>query len=358
VRKGFAATMGHSNDRVNAPAPATVRDLEDVLSLPGADDRQASKRIAGDILVLGAGGKMGPSLARLARRASDEAGVPRRIMAVSRFRTPGTAGALAAAGVEPLAEDLLDPGALDRLPDAPNVILMVGQKFGTHDDPTGTWAVNALVPGLVARRYRESRIVTFSTGNVYHLVSAKGRGAVESDPLAPIGEYAQSAVARERVLSYLSEHQRTPMTLLRLNYAVELRYGVLRDLADCVWRGEPVDLAMGYVNVIWQRDACSIALRALERCGVPPFVVNVAGLERLRVRDLATRLGDRLGRRPVFVGEEADTALLSDASLCVRTFGPPSFPLDAQLDWVAEWVRRGGPSLGRPTHFERRDGQF
>lgn len=315
-------------------------------------------KLRGDLVVLGAGGKMGPSLARLARRASAEAGIVRRITAVSRCRERGVTDALASDGVDTLSCDLLEPGALERLPDAPNVVFMAGQKFGTAGDPATTWALNAFLPGLVMRRYATSRVVVFSTGNVYPLVPARGSGCTETHPLGPIGEYAQSAAAREKVVTYLSVSQCTPTTILRLNYAVELRYGVLRDIADRICRSQAVDLTMGYVNVVWQRDANSIALRCLAQCTVPPLVLNVTGPDKLRVRDLAERLGRGLGVAPAFGGREADTALLSDASLCHELFGPPTVDLDTLINWVAGWVRGGGGSLRKPTHFERRDGEF
>lgn len=338
-------------------APRTDAELDELLSRPTPDDAAAAA-LGGDLLILGAGGKMGPSLARLARRAYDEAGVRRRVIAVSRFRTPGLARALTAHGVETIACDLLDAHELASLPDTPNVVLMAGQKFGAAADPALTWAVNTFLPAAVIRRFPAARIVVFSTGNVYPLVPVTGAGATEDDAVGPIGEYAQSALARERLVTFFGTRQRTPVTLLRLNYAVELRYGVLRDLADRVMRREPIDLAMGWVNVIWQRDANAVALRALARCAVPPLVLNVTGPERLSVRDLATRLGERLGVSPVFAGREAETALLSDAARCHALFGPPAVRAATVLEWVAEWVGRGGSSLAKPTHFEERGGRF
>ena len=301
---------------------------------------------------------MGPSLVRLARRASKRAGTPRRILAVSRFRTAGLAEALVAHGVKPIVCDLLDPHAVASLPEAPNVILMAGQKFGTTGDPGVTWARNVFLPGVVAQRFVGSRMVVFSTGNVYPLTSTNGMGSSETDPTGPIGEYAQSALARERIVTHFSTAQQTPVAIVRLNYAVELRYGVLRDLADRIWCRKPIDLTMGHVNVIWQRDANSVAVRALAHAAVPPFVLNVTGPGTLKVRDLALGLGKRLGVRPVFTGREASTALLSDASRCLELFGPPTVPVETLLDWVAEWVRHGGRSLARPTHFEEREGRF
>ncbi|MDH3292393.1 MAG: NAD-dependent epimerase/dehydratase family protein [Gemmatimonadota bacterium] len=314
--------------------------------------------LEGDLLVLGAGGKMGPSLLRLAHRASREAGSRRRIIAVSRFGTPGLAAQLAADGIETVERDLLDPGVVDDLPDAPHVVFMAGQKFGTSENPSATWALNAFLPGLMARRYATSNLVVFSTGNVYPFTSVGRSGSVETDPVGPIGEYAQSAVAREHIVTWISERQKTPSAILRLNYAVELRYGVLRDLADRVWRSAPIDLTMGHVNVIWQRDANAIALGSLQHCAVPPAVFNVTGPTTLSVRDLAEHLARRLGVEPVFTGREAASALLSDASRCVDLFGSPTLDVDTLLDWVADWVQLGGRSFDRPTHFEERGGRF
>lgn len=339
----------------------TVADegaLEELLSRPTSADVAAMAELAGDLLVLGAGGKMGPSLVRLARRASDAAGTARRITAVSRFSAPGLAEALGREGVDTLACDLLDPAALADLPDAPHVVFMAGQKFGTTGDPARTWALNAYLPAAVMRRFPDARIVIYSTGNVYPLVPVTGGGSREDDALGPVGEYAQSAVARERLVTYFAAAQRTPAALLRINYAVEPRYGVLRDLADRILAGDPVDVSTGWVNVIWQRDANAVALRALAFASVPPFVLNVTGPETLRVRDLAERLGRGLGVAPRSIGTEAPTALLSSAARCTGLFGPPSVDALAACDAVADWVRAGGRSLGKPTRFEERNGAF
>lgn len=337
--------------------PATEAELEERLARPLDGDVAAAAGLDGDLIVLGAGGKMGPSLVRLALAAIERAGARREVIAVSRFSDRRVARDLEAHGVGVVVCNLLDERAVRELPDAPNVILMAGHKFGTDDDPAATWALNALLPAIVARRYAEARIVAFSTGNVYPFSDAAGPGPSESDPTGPVGEYAQSALARERILTFLSNVQRTPLAILRLNYAVELRYGVLRDLADRLVAGEPIDLAMGWVNLVWQRDAVSAALRAFAHCTVPPFVLNVTG-PKCSVRHLATALAARLGVEPRFRGAEAPTALLSDASRCARLFGPPTLPLETLIDWVADWVGRGGRSLDKPTHFEEREGRF
>jgi len=280
------------------------------------------------------------------------------VWAVARFTDPSLRAALEADGVHTLQADLLDREALRALPDAPNIIHMVGQKFGTATDAPRTWAINAWLPGAVAERFAAARIVAFSTGNVYPLSSTDGAGPGERDATHPVGEYAQSALARERVLEFFSRRHGTPMAILRLNYAIEPRYGVVRDIADRVLSRQPVDLTMGWVNVIWQRDANAVALRALRHAASPPFVLNVTGCPAIRVRDLALALGRRLDVAPEFTGREAPTALLSDARLMEERFGAPEVSLDAMIEQVARWVLAGGPSLGKPTHYDARDGRF
>jgi nucleoside-diphosphate-sugar epimerase len=340
-------------------APRTEAELEERLSRP--DDALVAdlRRAPGDILVIGAGGKMGPSLARMARRAAADLGDGRRVIAVSRFSSAAAERALHDAGVETLRADVADPQALAALPDAPNVVFMAGQKFGTTGNPSGTWAMNAAVPAFVAERYAGARTVVFSTGNVYALTPADGGGSRESDPPSPVGEYAFSCLARERIFAAAASRHRTPIAIVRLNYAHDLRYGVLTDLALRIVRGEPIDLGMGFVNVIWQGDANAFALAALAQAAQPePFVVNVAGPETHRVADLARALGARLGVEPVFAGTEGRDALLSDASRMRTLLEHPLLPTDTLLDWVAGWVRAGGALLGKPTSFERRDGRF
>ena len=333
--------------------------LDDLLSRPTPAAVDALRRCPGDVVVLGAGGKMGPTLARLVRRCVDEEGAgARRVVAVSRWSDAAAERALNDWGVETVRADLTDRDAVMRLPDAPNVVFMAGQKFGTSGAPEATWAMNVLVPALCADRYRDARIAAFSTGNVYPLTPVARGGSREDDAPAPVGEYAASCVGRERVLAWHGGRHGTRIAILRLNYAIALRYGVLTDLALTVWRGEPVALAMGHVNVIWQGDANALAVAALAHAASPPFVVNLTGHETLSVRALATALGERLGRAPVFAGEEAPDALLSDTTRMRTTLGAATTPLDAMLDWTAEWVRTGGELLGKPTKFERRDGAF
>lgn len=316
------------------------------------------RRLDGDILVLGVGGKMGPTLARLARRAADSAARPRRVIGVARFSDPSVRPRLERWGVETIRADLLSRRDVAALPRAPNVIFMAGHKFGTAGNPARTWAANAYLPTLVAETFPTARTVVFSSGNVYPFTAAPGLGPSERHPTEPVGEYAQSVLGRERLFEYFSELHGTPAAILRLNYAVEPRYGVLRDIADRVRNGSPIDLAMGYVNVIWQRDANSIALRLLEHCSVPPLTVNVTGTEALSVRAIAERFGRVLGVDPVFSGSEEPTALLSDARQCRALFGPPPTGLDEMVDRIAGWILAGGPGLGKPTHFEERSGSF
>ncbi len=344
-----------SAESVAARPPRNETELEELLSRPTPALARLLATVPGDLLVLGAGGKMGPSLARMARRADPS----RRVVAVSRWSDRDAAAALEAHGVETLGADLLDPRALAALPDAPNVVFMAGQKFGTTGNPSATWAMNAAVPAFVAERYAGARTVAFSTGNVYALTSPERGGARESDPPAPVGEYAYSCLARERIFAAAAARHGTPVSIVRLNYAHDLRYGVLTDLALRVARGEPVGLAMGYVNVIWQGDANAFALGALAHAATPePFIVNVAGTEIHRVADLASALGTRLGVTPTFEGAEGGDALLSDASRMRTLLDHPLMPIETLLDWVAAWVRAGGHLLGKPTNFERRDGRF
>ena len=336
----------------------TEQQLDDLLSEPSEHDIATAAELSGDLLILGAGGKMGPTLALRARRAMQQAGVPHRVIAVARFSNKALQQQLEAEGVETVAADLLTPGALEQLPDAPNIIFMAAMKFGTTGAEHLTWAMNVHLPGLVAERFRESRIVAFSTGNVYPLTMLASGGAIENTPTAPVGEYAQSALGRERLFAYGSHRHGTPVALLRLNYAAELRYGVLLDIGQKVFERQPVDLRMGMFNVIWQGDANSICLRSFRHCSVPPQVINVTGPETLSVRYVANEFGRRFGVEPEFEGVEGGTALLNNSSRSTTLFGYPSVTPSQMIDWVALWIGMGGATHGKPTHFEVRDGQF
>jgi nucleoside-diphosphate-sugar epimerase len=333
----------------------TLQHLEDLLSQPTEADCAFLRENRGDILILGAGGKMGPSLAHLASRAASQAGAPRRVIAVSRFADSEARQQLEAWGVEPIACDLLDRGQLARLPDCPNVLFLAGRKFGSTDNQPLTWATNVLLPAMVAERFRGSRIVALSSGNVYPIGE---RAATEQTPPAPVGEYAQSVLGRERVFEYYSGRDGTLVALIRLNYAIDLRYGVLLDIGQRVFAGRTVPLAMGAVNVIWQRDANSVCLRALGLAASPPRVLNVTGVENLQVRWVASRFAAIFGTEARFEGTEAPTALLSDSSLCCRLMGSPVTSAEEMIGMTAEWIRDGGATLNKPTHFEVRDGAF
>jgi nucleoside-diphosphate-sugar epimerase len=332
--------------------------LDDRFTEPRAETLTALRRSPGDVVVLGAGGKMGPSLVAMLQRGADAVGDGRRIIAVSRWSDQTAELALREIGVTTVSCDLLDRAAVAQLADAPNVIFMAGQKFGTRDRPSRTWAMNTLVPAHAAERYAGSRTVAFSTGNVYPLVPVGGSGARESDALGPIGEYAASCVGRERMFEHFSERDGTKVCIYRLNYAIDVRYGVLLDLAQKVAAGTPIPLAMGYVNVIWQGDANRIAIEALPLAASPPFVVNVTGPDKLSVRDLASRFGKRLGRVPRFEGVEGSDALLSDTSRMRATFAALTVSIDAMIDYVADAIEQKVPTLAKPTHFETRDGRF
>jgi len=337
----------------------TESELEELLSRPDEETASTMAALDGDLIILGVGGKMGPSLALLARRAIDQAGVKKRVLAVARFTNNKLPSELAAHGIETIACDLLDRSTFDKLPNIPNVIFMAARKFGTSGEEHLTWAMNTYLPGLVAERYRNSRIVTFSTGNVYPLRPLKDGGAVETTPVGPVGEYAQSALGRERMFEYGSMRWRTPVVILRLNYAVELRYGVLVDIGRAVFERRPIDLCMPRVNVIWQRDANSWCLRSFDHCQSPPLVLNITGPETLPVRDLALEFGQYFGVEPTFVSStEVSTALLSDTSKAQSLFGSPTVQPKQMIEWIANWIRDGGAVLNKPTHFQTRDGKF
>ncbi len=341
--------------------PETIRtgeELEEVLSRPWPRLVEMMGRIEGDLLILGAGGKIGPTLARTAVRAVEASGVKRRVIGVDLFPEAGTRETLEASGVETVQCDLLDRAAIADLPDAPNVIFMAGRKFGTQGAVETTWAMNAMVPHNCAERYAGSRVVVFSTGCVYPLVGPETCGSREEDLPAPVGEYAQSSLARERVWGFYSRSRKTPVLLFRLNYAVELRYGVLFDIATQILNGEPVNDNVGQFNVLWQGDVNNIALLSLEAAESPAAILNVTGPEMLSTRAVAATLGHYLGKEVTFTGTPGPVGYLSDSTRAVERFGYPNIPPGRILRWLADWLKHGGAGLGKPTHFEVSDGKY
>jgi nucleoside-diphosphate-sugar epimerase len=333
--------------------------LDEVLTRPRPVLLDFFRTLRGPLLILGAGGKMGPTLSVLARRAATAAGRnDLDVIAVSRFSNRAAQEWLAAQGVRSVGADLMDPDQLTGLPDAENIIYMVGLKFGTADNPALTWAMNTLAPAHVCRRYPTSRIVALSSGNVYPLVPVAGGGAREDHPLVPLGEYANSVIGRERIFEYFSRRDSNSMALVRLSYALDLRYGVLVDIALKVWRGELIDVTNGYFNAIWQGDANEAILRLLDLAACPARPVNLTRREVFSVRETALRFGELMGRSPQLTGSEAADATLTDTSLFYERLGEPGTPMDRVMRWTAEWVAAGNALLQKPTHFEVRDGRY
>ena len=332
-------------------------ELEERLTRPNEADIAAAAQLNGDVLVLGAAGKMGPSLVVRAKRAIQAAGLKHRVIAVVRQDRDGAFTAHCD-GVDVIETDLLNPESYDRMPDAPNVIFMAGRKFGSVGDQPLTWATNVWLAGLAANRFRRSRIVAFSTGNVYPFMPIGGSGADEQTATEPRGEYAQSALGRERIFEYFANAYGTPTLIYRLNYAVDLRYGVLVDIGQKVKDGLEIDLTTGHANVIWQGDANSYCLRSFSLCSSPARMLNVTGLKTISVREVAEKFGKRFGLTPRFKGQEASTALLSDARQCAEQLGPSELDEDALFEMTAGWLEIGGATLGKPTKFESRDGRF
>jgi len=341
-----------------AALPDRLRDvehLEEVMTTPSPALIAELDKLPGDLIILGVGGKIGPTLARLARRAAHG----KRIVGVARFSEHGLREGLTAAGIECIAADLLERKQIDALPKLANVVFMAGRKFGSSGHEDLTWAMNAHVPALVAEAFAASRIVAYSTGCVYPYVNVQHGGATEATPaIPPPGAYANSCVAREAMFQYFSRTRGTPGRIIRLNYAIDMRYGVLHDVASRVLARQPINLATGHVNVIWQGDANTMVLRALAHCTVPSSPLNVSGPETVSVRWLAECFGQRLGRRPVLAGVEAADGWLVNTAEAMRLFGYPSLPLMTLVDWTADWVARGMPSLGKDTHYDTRDGNF
>lgn len=336
----------------------TIAELEAKLAEPSEKLIAELSVLDGDIMLLGVGGKMGPSLARLAVQAIQMAGIRKRVIGVSRFSNVESKRELEEAGVETISCDLLNDNDLQSLPEVRNIIYMAGNKFGTTGNEHFTWAMNSYLPGRVAEKFRNSRIVVFSSGNVYPFTSVGLGGVTESVTPEPKGEYAQSCLGRERVFEHFSHKYGIPMVIYRLNYAIDMRYGVLLEIAKSVQEGHPVHLAMGHANVIWQGDANEMALRCLTVCTNPPNIVNITGPETMSIRWAAEEIGKRLGKTPVFEGTESDTSLLNNASKSHQLFGYPRVSLLQMIDWTADWILHGGATWNKPTHFQERKGKF
>jgi nucleoside-diphosphate-sugar epimerase len=331
------------------------KDLEEFMSRPSATLIDEMAQMEGDLMILGVGGKMGPTLARLAQRSLPKS----RIIGVARFSDPEVKEKLETWGVETIACDLLEREAIEKLPQVENIIYMAGRKFGTTGASHLTWAMNAYVPGMVGEIFSKSRIVAFSTGCVYPFVSVLHQGSTEDDePFPPSGDYANSCVGRERMFEYFSHQNKVPGRLIRLNYSIDMRYGVLHDVGSKVLAGETIDLTMGHVNVIWQGDANSQILRALNHCTAPTSPLNISGPETISVKALALAFGKILNKEPIFQGEEGPSAWLVNTAQAVRLFGYPLIPLPKMIDWVADWISGGKKTLGKATHFEVRDGNY
>jgi hypothetical protein len=336
----------------------SIENLYHELLKPSKSLVEDITKLSGDIIILGVGGKMGPSLAKLAKQSIDASGVQKKVIGVARFSEPELQRELEAAGIKTYAADLLDDKQLQQLPRAENVLYLAGTKFGTTGKESFTWAMNSYLPGRVAEKYKDSRIVAFSTGNVYPLMPVSTGGATEKNLPQPIGEYAQSCLGRERVFQYFASKNSTPTLIYRLNYAIDVTYGVLVDIGRSVKEQRPIDLRMGYVNVIWQGEANEIALRCLHHCASPAAILNVTGPETLSVRSIAEKFGIYFETTAVFVNEEQETALLSDASECFRLFGGPRVSLDQMIEVIAGWIEARGKMLNKPTHFQEREGKF
>lgn len=336
-------TEDQLDERMTRPRPVLVDSIRSIQS---------------PLVILGAGGKMGPSLAVLARRAADEACVPLEIVSVSRFSNPAARTWLEDHGIRTLSLDLMEQDSYGALPDSANILYLIGQKFGTTQNPGSTWATNTLPPAYTCERYPDARIVALSSGNVYPLTSTSGKGSTETDPLEPLGEYSNSCVARERIFDYFVQKNQTPVALIRLSYALDLRYGVIHDIAQKVYADQPVDLHTNWFNCIWQGDANEVIIRALAFTCAPAYTINLTGVQWLSVRETAEQLGALMGRTAHFYGSDSGSAYLSSTERLVRDFGPPPTALDKVIEWTASWVVAGGRSLNKPTHFETRDGKY
>ncbi len=336
----------------------TEQYLDELLSTPSQALVEDVKKLDGDIMILGAGGKVGPTLSLMAKRAVDAAGVCKRVIAVSRFSDPLVVKVLSENGVEMLSADLTDPEQVKTLPKVRNIIYMLGRKFGTAGNACDTWMINVGVPTLVTQHFGDANYVVFSTGNVYPLSPVAGCGSKETDAVGPVGEYAMTSLGRERIFEYAARKYGAKVLIYRLNYAVDLRYGVLCDVATNILNGQPISVRTPCFNCVWQGYANEVAIRALLLADNPVEYLNVTGPEMVSVRDAAEKLGALLGKEPIYEGEETEVALLSNAGKCIKHFGYPSVGVEQMIEWQAEWLKAGGRLLGKPTHFEERKGNF
>lgn len=334
------------------------KELEEAISSPTSELVNMMKTLEGDFMFLGVAGKMGVSLSIMAKRACDEAGVKKTIYGVSRFSSENLKEYLEENGIKIIQGDLLNQDFINSLPEVKNIFYLAGMKFGTDNNEANTWAMNSFVPGLVVEKFKNSKIVAFSTGCVYPLVDVTSGGSLEHDVLNPVGEYAQSCLGRERLFEYGSIKNGTEIVLVRLNYSVEMRYGVLVDVALKVYNEEPIDLEMGYANVIWQGDANAMILQSLQLCESPPRPINISGKELVSIREVALKFGELMNKKVTFSGKEADNALLINVSESHKLFGKPKVPLEKVIDWTAKWIMMGNSTLGKPTKFQVRDGKF
>lgn len=334
------------------------KELEEALSMPTPEIIEMVKNLKGDIIFLGVAGKMGVSMARMARKACDKVGIQKRIIGVSRFSSEEQRLFLEESGIETIKGDLIEQEFINSLPDIAYVFYLAGMKFGTQGNESVTWAMNAYLPGLVAEKFKNSRIVAFSTGCVYPLVSYKSGGSKETDAPQPIGEYAQSCLGRERLFEFGSMKYKTPVSLIRLFYAVEMRYGVLVDIATKVYNEQPVDVTMGYANVIWQGDANAMILQAINLCESPAMPLNITGSEIISIRETALKFGMLMNKKVKITGNEDDNALLGNTGLAFKLLGKPKISVDRVIEWTAKWIEGNNKLLGKPTHFEVRDGKY
>jgi hypothetical protein len=329
--------------------------------ITGPSDRLINdiQKIDGDILILGCGGKIGPSLAVMAKRSIDQAGIRKNVIGASLFDYQGDVDHMREAGVEVIETDLFDPKQLAELPDVKNIIYMVGRKFGTHKDPSLTWAINVLLPAKVCERFPNSNIVAFSTGNVYPYADISSGGSTEEDVPEPVGEYGQTSLGRERIFEHFAGIHKNKMLLFRLNYSIDLRYGVLFDIAGNIQAGTPINLSIGYFNCVWQGDVCEYALRSLLHTSNPPCILNVTGPESIGIRWAAKKMGALLGKAPLFAEEpDPGKSLFSNTAKLTKMMGYPNMPLSTMMEMVADWVKSGGATIDAPTHFEQTDGKF